>query len=65
MTLLLSDPSDFKGGELEFMDKGKKINDLKRGQAIFFASFLRHRVAPVKKGVRHSLVMWFGGPPLR
>jgi PKHD-type hydroxylase len=65
MTLLLSDPSDFKGGELEFMDKGKKINDLKQGQAIFFASFLRHRVAPVKKGVRHSLVMWFGGPPLR
>ena len=65
MTCLLSDPSTFSGGELEFMDKGKKINDLKRGQAIFFASFLRHRVAPVKKGVRHSLVMWFGGPPLR
>ena len=65
MTCLLSDPSTFSGGELEFMDKGKKINDLKQGQAIFFASFLRHRVAPVKKGVRHSLVMWFGGPPLR
>ena len=65
MTLLLSDPSEFKGGELEFMDKGKKPNDLKQGQAIFFASFLRHRVAPIKKGVRRSLVMWFGGPPLR
>jgi len=65
MTCLLSDPSDFKGGELEFMDKGKKADDLKQGQAIFFASFLRHRVAPVKKGVRRSLVMWFGGPPLR
>ena len=65
MTLLLSDPSQFTGGELEFMDKGKRPDDLKQGQAIFFASFLRHRVAPVKKGVRHSLVMWFGGPPLR
>tara|TARA_Y100001963_G_scaffold6980_1_gene8998 strand:+ start:83 stop:670 length:588 start_codon:yes stop_codon:yes gene_type:complete len=65
MTCLLSDPSDFKGGELEFMDKGKRADDLKQGQAIFFASFLRHRVAPVKKGVRRSLVMWFGGPPLR
>ena len=65
MTCLLSDPSEFKGGELEFMDKGKRPNDLKQGQAIFFASFLRHRVAPVKKGVRRSLVMWFGGPPLR
>ena len=47
------------------MDKGKRPNDLKHGQAIFFASFLRHRVAPVKKGIRRSLVMWFGGPPLR
>ena len=65
MTLLLSDPANFKGGELEFMEKGKKPNDLKQGQAIFFASFSRHRVAPVKKGIRHSLVMWFGGPPLR
>ena len=65
MTCLLSDPSDFKGGELEFMDKGKRADDLKQGQAIFFASFLRHRVAPVKKGIRRSLVMWFGGPPLR
>jgi len=65
MTCLLSDPSEFKGGELEFMDKGKRPNDLKQGQAIFFASFLRHRVAPVKKGIRRSLVMWFGGPPLR
>ena len=65
MTLLLSDPAEFKGGELEFMDKGQKIDDLKQGQGIFFASFLRHRIAPVKKGVRHSLVMCFGGPPLR
>ena len=65
MTCLLSDPSEFKGGELEFMDKGKRPNDLKQGQAIFFASFLRHRVAPVKKGIRRSLVMWFGGPPLK
>jgi len=65
MTLLLSNPSDFKGGELQFMDQGYPVKDLRQGQAIFFASFLRHRVAPVKKGVRRSLVMWFGGPPLR
>ena len=65
MTLLLSDPSMFKGGDLEFMDKGKTIPGLKQGQAVFFASFLRHRVQPIKKGVRHSLVMWFGGPPLK
>ena len=64
MTLLLSDPKDFKGGELEIL-KERKQAKLKRGQAIFFASFLRHRVKPVLKGNRKSLVMWFGGPSLR
>ena len=49
------------------MDKRKEYKPLplKQGQAIFFASFLRHKVAPVKKGVRKSLVMWFGGPPFK
>ena len=64
MTILLSDPSTFKGGELEFMEKNK-MPDLKQGQAIFFASFIRHRVAPVTKGIRRSLVMWFGGTPFK
>ena len=67
MTCLLSDPSKFTGGELMFSDVGgeQKPLDLKQGQAIFFASFLRHRVAPVKKGIRQSMVMWFGGPPFK
>ena len=64
MTLLLSDPSTFEGGELEFMDKGKTAK-LKQGQAVFFASWLQHRVKPVTKGERKSLVMWFGGPPFK
>ena len=64
MTLLLSDPSTFEGGELEFMNKGKTAK-LKQGQAIFFASWLQHRVKPVTKGERKSLVMWFGGPPFK
>jgi len=64
MTILLSDPSTFKGGELEFMENNK-MPDLKQGQAIFFASFIRHRVAPVTKGIRRSLVMWFGGTPFK
>jgi PKHD-type hydroxylase len=66
MTCLLSDPSEFTGGDLLFSDAGnEKPLQLKQGQAIFFASFLRHKVAPVKKGVRKSLVMWFGGPPFK
>ena len=64
MTLLLSDPSTFEGGELELMTKGKTAQ-LKQGQALFFASWLQHRVRPVTKGERYSLVMWFGGPSLK
>ena len=65
MTLLLSDPSEFVGGDLEFMAEGNKPPQLIQGQAIFFCSLLRHRVAKVKKGIRRSLVMWFGGPPFK
>jgi len=64
MTLLLSDRKDFKGGELEIIDS-KKSTDLKQGYAMFFASFIRHRVTPIIKGNRKSLVMWFGGPSLK
>ena len=31
----------------------------------FFASFIRHRVKPVTRGRRQSLVMWFGGTPFK
>ena len=66
MTLLLSDPKDFTGGDLMFSEMGdNKPLPLKQGQAIFFASFLRHKVAPVKKGTRRSLVLWAGGTPFR
>ena len=65
MTCLLSDPSEFKGGDLTFEAHGNNKVILKQGQAVFFASFMRHRVEPVKKGIRRSLVMWFGGPPFK
>ena len=64
MTCLLSPENEFEGGDLELIKPGQAIK-LKQGQAAFFASFIRHRVAPVTKGVRRSLVMWFGGPPLK
>ncbi len=56
--------TDYEGGEVEFMDEAKQLK-LQQGQAVFFASFLRHRVKEVTKGIRRSMVMWFGGPPLR
>ena len=64
MTLLLSDPSEFEGGHLELMAPGK-FADLKQGHAICFASFLNHRVNKVRRGMRQSLVVWFGGKPFR
>jgi PKHD-type hydroxylase len=64
MTLLLSPESEFEGGDLELMKEGR-IAKLKQGQAIFFASFIRHRVKPVTRGRRQSLVMWFGGTPFK
>ena len=64
MTLLLNDPSDFEGGVLELMAPGK-FAELKQGHAIIFASFLNHRVNKVRRGVRQSLGVWFGGKPFR
>ena len=64
MTCLLSPENEFEGGDLELIKEGQAVK-LKQGQAAFFASFIRHRVAPVTKGVRRSLVMWFGGPPFK
>ena len=64
MTLLLSPDNEFEGGDLEIMKEGQAAK-LKQGHAIFFASFIRHRVTPVIRGNRKSLVMWFGGTPLR
>jgi len=70
MTLLLSDPKDYEGGYLQifgdnFFKSEKSKIKIERGYAVFFASFLLHRVTPVTKGNRKSLVMWFGGEPLK
>jgi len=64
MTCLLSPESEFEGGDLELMTEGK-TTEMKQGHAVFFASFIRHRVKPVIRGNRKSLVMWFGGTPFK
>jgi len=66
-TILLSDPSEYEGGELEIINLGspepEKILSLKpnKGDAVFFASWMPHRVKPITKGVRRSLVIWVMG----
>ena len=66
---------DYKGGELEFdfrnlgPDKkryGRKCKEiLPKGSLVVFPGFIWHRVCPIKKGTRHSLVMWNLGWPYK
>lgn len=70
LSLLLNDPKEFEGGELEIFSRAGDTNDnfvfkLKQGQPLFFASFHVHRVKPIISGNRKSLVMWFGGTPFK
>ena len=72
-SLNLSNPSDYTGGEFlfKFHDKPKKdrIYEMKeiseKGSCLVFPSFQCHKVAPVKKGIRYSLVVWLTGPNWR
>ena len=64
-----------KGGELVFdfrnLDPDKKRNIIKckeilpKGSLVVFPGFIWHRVCPIKKGTRHSLVMWNLGYPFQ
>ncbi len=74
MTCQLTDPSEYKGGELEFdfrlynpikRDESRHVvtekKALSKGSIIVFPSFTWHRVKPVQKGTRYSLVVWCRG----
>lgn len=67
MSLLLSDPSEFEGGEFQVKTPTDEILSLEqaKGKAWFFPSYATHRVTPVTKGMRRSLVLWVGGPAFR
>lgn len=67
MALLLSDPSEFEGGELQLKTSSDNIMSVeqKKGRAWFFPSWTLHRVTPVTRGIRRSLVLWAGGPAFR
>lgn len=65
-SLILSNPDEFEGGEFEFLTGAESIKaEQKRGRVIAFPSYLLHRVTPVTKGVRKSLVFWVCGPKFR
>jgi PKHD-type hydroxylase len=66
-SLLITDPSEYEGGDLEFIDyHGNTTQAPKsKGTMIIFDSRIPHRVTPVTKGKRISLVAWMLGPKLR
>tara|TARA_A200000159_G_scaffold1745_1_gene1922 strand:- start:10600 stop:11427 length:828 start_codon:yes stop_codon:yes gene_type:complete len=67
MSIILSDPEEYSGGKLQFIDyQGKVQNvDKARGTVVVFDSRTPHRVTPVLRGQRISLVAWMMGPKLR
>ena len=66
VTIQLSEADDYEGGELQFMTGNTVRNAPKgRGVTILFPSFVLHKVTPVTKGTRRSLVIWVSGPPFR
>jgi PKHD-type hydroxylase len=66
MTMQLSDPDDYEGGDLQFMINQNIVNaPREKGTIIIFPSFIMHRVTPITKGIRQSIVGWVSGPPYR
>lgn len=63
MIIQLSDPDDYKGGDVEVLvTKSPFKISKKRGSAVIFPSYIMHRVREVTEGVRLSLVVWLHGP---
>tara|TARA_R100001509_G_scaffold59301_1_gene32690 strand:+ start:580 stop:1173 length:594 start_codon:yes stop_codon:yes gene_type:complete len=73
VTVTLTDPEKYEGGNLEFVqpypDKENKIftkeEFRKKGSIIVFPSSVWHRITPITKGTRNSLVIWWLGLPFR
>ena len=65
LTVQLSDPEAYDGGDLEFLAMPASSFMRHRGAAILFPALLAHRVTPVARGTRRALVAFWNGPPFR
>lgn len=74
VTVSLEEGDAYEGGDLEFdlrnrSDSQSVIQTAKeartKGSIIVFPSFVWHRVTPITKGTRYSLVIWNIGPPFK
>ncbi len=64
MTVQLSPPEDYAGGDLEFAGN---LHAAERalGAATIFPAYVAHCVTPIERGTRRSLVAWAYGPAFR
>src|SRR5690606_9311704 len=66
VSIQLSRPDEYDGGDLELLvDREPCRPEKDRGSFIAFPSFTLHRVSPVTRGTRWSLVAWVVGPRWR
>jgi PKHD-type hydroxylase len=66
ITVQLTDPSEYEGGNLQISTSGQPQNVRKqRGFIAIFPSYVLHQVTPVTQGSRQSLVAWVSGPPFK
>jgi len=66
MTMQLSDPDEYEGGDLQFMINQNIVSaPREKGTIVIFPSYALHRVTPITKGERQSIVGWVSGPPYR
>lgn len=62
----LTDPKKYEGGDLQIWSESEPTNVHKtQGTLIAFPSYALHRVTPVTKGKRNSLVGWTTGKSFR
>ncbi len=66
LVLQLSDPSEYDGGDLELMTGSTvTVANKAKGLVYAFPSWVLHRVTPVTRGTRRTLVVWTCGPRFR
>lgn len=59
MTLFLSDPASYEGGELYFEAPLNTVKvKLEAGSAVVYPTGRRHQVLPVTRGVRYAAIFW-------
>ena len=65
ISVQLSDPSTYQGGDFEFESIENPIKFKTQGSILVFPSYNVHRVTEITEGTRNSLVGWMEGPRWR